>query len=130
MIFAHPRVRAYLLEHGIVYSYRKDHPKTSNGVRKQIGDDWATDKRTGKKIADIYITPLEPVNSLNIGQVLTKYAKESGFYVHRREAGSPWTLHGRVDAAASKWARAINELNPDERTAGWIYQVEVREAGV
>jgi len=118
MIFAHPQVRAYLLAHGLVYTFRKNHPKTADGIRPQTGKDWATNKRHGKKIADIWVTPMEPIDSLNMGQVLTKYVRESGFY-----AG-----HGRVDYAVVAWAQAINSLNPDEPTQGWIYQVEVREA--
>ena len=120
MIFNHPIVRAYLLAHGLVYTLRKHHPKTADGIRPQTGKDWAAAKRTGKKIADIWITPIESIDSLNMGQVLTKYVRESGFY-----AG-----HGRVDEAVSDWARAINAMNPNEPTQGWIYQVEVREAKV
>lgn len=119
MIFNHPRVRAYLLEHGLVYTYRKHHKKTADGVRLQIGDDWATDRRCGKKKVDVHITPMEPIDCLNMGRVLTKYARESGFYLG----------HGRVDDAVSEWARAINSLNPKESTRGWIYKVETREAG-
>ncbi len=121
MIFAHPKVRAYLLEHGLVYTYRKHHKKTSDGIRLRIGKDWATDRRTGKKIADIYITPMEPIDSLNMGQVLTKYARESGFYLgfYKKWSG--------IGDAVSEWARAINSLNPDEPTQGWIYRVEILE---
>lgn len=115
MIFAHPQVRAYLLEHGCVYTFRKHHMKTANGVRPQVGKDWATDRRTGRKLADVYITPVEQVDGLNMGQVLTRYARESGFYLG----------HGRVDDAVTEWARVINLLNPDEPTQGWIYKVEI-----
>ena len=118
MIFNHPQVRAYLLAHGLVYTFRKHHPKTADGIRPQTGKAWATNKRTGKKIADILVTPIEPIDSLNMGRILTKYVRESGFY-----AG-----HGRVDYAVVAWAQAINSLNPDEPTQGWIYQVDVREA--
>ena len=118
MIFSHPIVRAYLLAHGLVYTFRKHHPKTADGVRPQTGKDWTTNKRCGKKIADILVTPMETIDSLNMGQVLTKYVRESGFYLG----------HGRFDDSVSDWARAINSLNPDEPTQGWIYQVEVREA--
>ena len=118
MILNHPIVRAYLLAHGLVYTFRKHHPKTADGVRIKTGKDWATNKRCGKKIVDIRVTPIEHIDSLNMGQVLTKYVRESGFY-----AG-----HGRVDYAVVAWAHAINSMNPDEPTRGWIYQVEVREA--
>lgn len=117
MIFSNPIVRAYLLAHGLVYTFRKRHPKTADGVRLKTGKDWATNKRTGKKIADIRVTPIEPIDSTNMGRILTKYVRESGFYIG----------HGRVDYAVVAWAQAINSLNPDKPTQGWIYQVEVRE---
>ena len=116
MIFAHPKVRAYLLEHGLVYTFRKNHKKTPDGIRPQIGKDWATDRRTGNKIADINITPMESVNGINMAQVLIKYVLESGFHPG----------YGPVDI--SEWAAAINSLNPDKPTHGWVYKVELREA--
>jgi len=119
MIFANQKVREYLLEHGLVYTYRKNHPKTLDGIRPQLGRDWATDRRTGSKIADIFITPIEPIRPLNIGKVLTKYAKESGFYK------DPFLYDNAFSNAISDWARAINSLNPNAPTAGWIYRVEV-----
>lgn len=115
MIFAHPQVRAYLLKSGLVYTFRRHHKKTANGIRPQTGKDWACAKRTGKKIADICITPIEPIDGLNMGPILTKYARESGFYLG----------HGRVDDAVLEWSRVINLLNPDEPTQGWIYKVEI-----
>jgi len=120
MIFSNPIVRAYLLAHGLVYTFRKRHPKTADGVRLKTGKDWATNKRTGKKIANILVTPIEPIDSTNMGRILTKYVSESGFYIG----------HGRVDYAVVAWARAINSLNPDEPTQGWIYQVDLRETDV
>ncbi len=116
MIFSNEQVRNYLLKHGIVYTYRKYHKKTIDGIRPQTGKDWATDRRTGSKIDDIYISPIEPVDSLNLGSVLTKHVRDSGFY-----QGC-----GRVDEAVSEWAKAINGLNPDSPTVGWIYKVTLR----
>ena len=114
MIFAHEKVRAHLLEKGIVYTFRKDHPKTSDGVRKQIGDDWATDRRTGKKIADIHITPVEYFIDSRNGKrrryVLVTYVEESGF------------------DTVEEWTQAIKQLNPNQLTHGWIYKVTLREA--
>ena len=60
---------------------------------------------------------MEPVDTLNMGLLLSKYVRESGFH-----AG-----HGRVDDAVCEWARAINELNPGSPTQGWIYKVEILE---
>ncbi len=60
---------------------------------------------------------MEPVDSLNLGRVLTRYVRQSGFYQG----------HGRVDDAVSEWAKAINGLNPDSPTVGWIYKVETRD---
>ena len=116
MIFAQDNVREYLLEHGLVYTFRKYHKKTPNGIRPQIGKDWATDKRCGKKIADIYITPMEPIDALNM-ETLSKYAQESGFHLG----------HGRVDDAVIDWAKVINSFNPRNPTAGWIYKVKILE---
>ena len=116
MIFSNEKVREYLLENGLVYTYRKNHRKTPDGIRPQIGRDWATDKRGGKKIADIYITPIEPVDCKTMKNVLRKYARDSGFYI-----GSDFH-HESV----SRWVRAINSLNPFAPRDGWIYQVEVR----
>ena len=113
MIFSNWRVREYLLEHGLVYTYRKNHKKTADGIRPQTGRDWATDRRTGKKIADINVTPMEPIDSLNMRRVLTKYAKESGFHQ------DSWFN------AIFEWTMAIKSLNPNAPTAGWIYRVEV-----
>ncbi|KKL03809.1 hypothetical protein LCGC14_2622430 [marine sediment metagenome] len=118
MIFANEKVRAYLLKHGIVYSFRMDHPKTSDGVRKQIGNDWAAAYRTGPKIADIHITPMEPVHEDNLFQVLPKYARESGFYLS--------CIPGKADA----WVTAIEQLNKNKPIQGWIYKVTLREGRV
>ncbi|GAH39200.1 unnamed protein product [marine sediment metagenome] len=121
MIFANKKVREYLLEHWLVYTYRKNHKKTADGIRPQTGKDWATDKRTGGKIADIFITPMEAIDSQNMRQVLIKYVRTSGFY-------RPSYYDIYMDESVSDWAKAINSLNPFAPRAGWIYRVEVREA--
>ncbi len=113
MIFSNKKVRDYLLSNGLVYTYRKNHRKTPDGIRPQVGKDWATDKRTGKKIADIYITPMEAIDSQNMKQVLDRYAKDSGFF-----KATHWL-------AVNDWANAIRSLNPFAPRAGWIYKVEV-----
>ena len=119
MIFAHPKVRAYLLEHGLVYTFRKNHKKTPDGIRLQIGKDWATDRRTGNKIADINITPMESVDEDNLIQVLAKYVWQSGFYLS--------SILGKTDSAMSAWVTAIKGLNSTQFIRGWIYKVDVLE---
>ena len=113
MIFANKRVRDYLLSQGTVYTYRKNHPKTATGIRIQVGKDWATSKRGGKKIADIFITAIEPIDSLNMKRILRKYARDSGFFDR--------ITHKAIAA----WAQAIQHLNPLAPRGGWIYKVEV-----
>lgn len=113
MIFANKKVRDYLLSQGTVYTYRKTHRKTLDGIRPQIGKDWATDRRGGTKIADIFITPMEPIDSQNMSRVLRKYARDSGFYERITQK------------AINDWAQAIQHLNPFAPRAGWIYKVEV-----
>lgn len=115
MIFANKKVRDYLLSHGMVYTYRRYNPKTKTGVRYRVGRDWATDKRGGKKIADIFITIMEPIDAKNMKQVLRKYARHSGFF-------------GRIThTAIEDWTQAIHHLNPFAPKVGWIYKVEVIE---
>jgi len=126
MIFANPLVRAHLLEQGLVYTFRQHHEKTDDGIRLKVGKDWATDKRGGKKIADINITPVTPIDCANMEQVLTKYARESGFYPDKETLSNFYTGGlGRFNYAISEWALAIYTLNPDEPAKGWIYKVEV-----
>ncbi len=60
-------------------------------------------------------TQLEPIDSLNVEQVLEKYVPESGFYKG----------DGPLDDAILDWTQAINDLNPDAPIAGWIYQIDV-----
>ncbi len=105
MIFANEKVREFLMKNGIVYTYRKMHPKTADGIRPQIGKDWATDRRTGKKIMDVVITPVEAIKYPHDINILRKYVSRSGF------------------STTKEWAVAIKSLNPRTATVGWIYKV-------
>jgi len=120
MIFSNKKVRDYLLSNGLVYTYRKNHRKTPDGIRPQVGKDWATDMRTGKKIADIFITVMESIDSQNMRQVLNKYASDSGF----RDQKPSYYLKFGYDTV-TRWINAIHSLNPFAPRAGWIYKVEV-----
>lgn len=108
IIFSHPKAREQLMKNGIVYSFRKMHSKTADGVRLQTGNDWAAERRTGKKIMDVVITAMEPIIDCDSAHVLRKYVDQSGFKTVR------------------DWALAIRELNPRYNISGWIYKVEKR----
>jgi hypothetical protein len=68
MIFQVQEARDQLLKEGIVCTFRKKQHKE--------GKDWATDKRCGKKIADITIEKLFVVEC---PEDLRNYADQSGF---------------------------------------------------
>lgn len=95
IIFAHPKVRQYLLEHLLVYTMRTHTHKE--------GKDWATDKRGGKKIADVVITEIKDPSSA------MDYVALSGF------------------SNILEWEEAFLELNPIHKK--WdglhLYKVEI-----
>jgi hypothetical protein len=93
MIFMVPEARQQLLEKGIVYTFRTKKHKE--------GKDWATDKRCGKKIADINVK-LE----LNVEcpYELEPYADRSGF-----KNVEDW------------WQRILDKYGP-EPTPGFLYK--------
>jgi len=99
IIFSNEYAREYLLEYGIVYSFRK------GPVRKQLGKDWMTDRRGGKKISDVYIEAIEEIEPGMLYTKLTPYYKQSGFY------------------SADEWITIIASLNKWELPVGWLYKV-------
>jgi len=100
MIFSSDKARSFLLEHGRVYTFRKNR-------RKRVGRDWITDRRGGRKIADVTIEEEAPVFHLN---TLRKYVGESGFQT--------------VD----EWIEEIRRLNGGKLpTAGYLYKVTLIE---
>ena len=106
IIFSHPKVRDFLMKNGIVYTYRKMHPKTADGIRPQTGRDWATNQRKGKKIMDVKVTPMQRITSVQEAHLLRKYVSKSGF------------------KTVKDWSLAIRELNPQYTICGWVYKVE------
>lgn len=90
-IFACKPVLKYLLEHGFVITFRDHMLKDNNGV--SIGTDckglgWITDKRGGKKIADVKILWWNDYhnvgftvegNQLDWKKILEEYVEDSGF---------------------------------------------------
>ena len=122
MIFANETVRNFLLDNGIVYTYRK-----GKELRKQIGIDWATDRRCGKKIADIGVRPRACVHRNNIGDALTAY---EWVYFDYDEDGDPYSKQQmRLAFSGFKyegWLDAIRQLNKGKIPEyGWIYEVTI-----
>ena len=105
IMFSHEKVRGFLLKKGLVYTYRTMNPKTPDGIRPQIGLDWATDRRCGNKLMDVVITPVEAITNPQDVSILRKYVSESGF------------------VTAIDWLNAIRSLNPRHAVNGWIYKV-------
>ncbi len=97
MIFASEKAREFLLKNGDVYSFRVK--------RHNVGRDWVTDRRGGKKIADIYI--------VEVGQtkpsLLQDFVSRSGF------------------SSLPEWIQEIKKLNKEhkEDVEGWLYHVNV-----
>jgi len=95
MLFMNARVRNLLLSKGYVYTFRVKRHKT--------GKDWATEKRTGKKLCNIRIQDERPI--LDASQ-LQQFVSASGF------------------KTLEEWVQAIRERNPKLRDIqGWIYLV-------
>jgi len=99
IIFSNEYARDYLLEHGIVYTFRK------SPARKRIGKDWMTDRRTGKKISDVFIEAIEEIEPEMLYPKLNPYYKQSGF------------------DSTEEWITIIASLNKWELPTGWLYKV-------
>lgn len=98
MIFQSEKARDFLLANGIVYTFRVHR-------RKHTGKDWMTDKRGGRKIADIFI---EEIGELRPTR-LVQYVKHSGFHSY------------------AEWITEIVKLNKGVRpNRGWLYKVTLR----
>lgn len=93
MIFQVQEAREQLLKKGLVFTFRKHLRKT--------GKDWATDKRCGKKIADINVRYVERID---FPSELDPYAGESGFQ------------------SLEDWLKAIRKKYPEE-LSGFLYHV-------
>ena len=96
MIFADEHARKQLLEKGFVYTFRRYPHKE--------GKDWATDKRGGRKICDIYV---ELWGKIDRALDLLPYLEHSGF------------------GSIVEWVKAIRRLYPKmKEVKGYIYRVE------
>jgi len=95
MIFQSKKARKQLLEKGSVVSFRTNR-------RKHIDNDWATDKRGGKTICNIFI---EEISYMSGPDSLPPYVKESGF------------------DSLEEWITEIRKLNKYHIVSGWLYKV-------
>jgi len=86
------------LDEGVVYTFRWKQ-------RKQVGKDWANEKRGGKKIAVVFIE--EVAKFMPNYHPLVDYSEKSGF--------SHWW----------EWYWKIMEMQPKNNEAweGWLYKV-------
>lgn len=95
MLFMNAKVRNFLLLHGFVYTFRRK--------RHKLGKDWATDKRGGHKICDIYVAEEWHISHV---EDLRLFVDGSGF------------------ASIEEWIDAIKQFNPKmNRLEGYIYHV-------
>jgi hypothetical protein len=99
MIFGVKEARDQLLEHGVVYTFRT--------TVHFDGKDWATDRRGGKKIADIDVKIV--ATRAACAYHLDPYAGESGF------------------KSAEEWWHKIQEMHGPE-PEGAIYKVTLLRA--
>lgn len=72
MIFSSEKARRHLLEKGFVLTFRTLHPN------RKLGKDWITNKRGGKKIADVLVFS-EYGMVKPIPEMLKPYVRFSGF---------------------------------------------------
>ena len=95
MIFQSKKPRKQLLEKGHVVSFRVNR-------RKHVGNDWATDKRGGKKICNTFIEEIDYIEKLD---KLSPFREESGF------------------DNLEEWTNEIRKLNKHHMVSGWLYKV-------
>ena len=108
MIFQNKKVLDYLLRHGRVYTCRL-HKRGLNDVLPLVnlpcGRDWITNKRGGKKIADVLIVEIAQVN---ISELDPYWVKRSGFN------------------SKEEWIEAIKSLNKGKDCdACYVYRVSL-----
>lgn len=100
MIFQSEKARRFLLENGVVFTFRAKR-------RKKLGEDWIADRRGGHKIADVLVEE----EGMFRPQELGLYVEYSGF------------------STLEEWIEEMKRLNggmlPSE---GWLYKVTLLSA--
>ena len=106
IIFQSEKPRRFLLKNGVVFTFRLHR-------REPVGRDWMTDKRGGRKIADVEVEEVGYFNSLD----LDPYVAYSGF------------------SSVEEWNEEIKRILkwdklPPKRWQGWLYEVSLGLGGI
>jgi len=99
MIFQSRKALSHLLQRGVVFTFRPQ--------RRKTGKDWITDRRGGRKIADVVVEEEGEFAPSGLGL----YLEYSGFN----------TL--------DEWIEEIRMLNRRMPEKGWLYRVALVHAG-
>jgi len=100
VIFQSEKARRFLLENGVVFTFRSKR-------RKKLGEDWITDRRGGHKIADVLVEEERKFKPQELGL----YVEYSGF------------------STLEEWIGEIERLNGGRLPAeGWLYKVTLLSA--
>jgi len=100
MIFQSEEARRFLLENGVVFTFRAKR-------RKNLGNDWITDRRGGHKVVDVFVEEEGRFKPSDLGL----YVEYSGF------------------SSLQEWIEEIKKLNKGKLPAeGWLYKVSLQLA--
>lgn len=101
MAFQSSKARAFLLRTGFVYTFRKKKRK------KEMGRDWISEKRGGKKIANVFILKIKEINDMDD---LERYVPQTGF------------------DSLKEWKDEITNMNGGKLpNSGYLYLVQIRK---
>lgn len=98
VIFSVDSARQQLLTAGVCYTFRT--------TDRTTGETWARASRTGRKIADVFLTKVETVDAPTQDDLQREWAAQSGF------------------ETPEKWWDAIIEVHGEPET-GHIYRCEL-----
>ena len=100
MIFQSEKARRFLLENGVVFTFRAKR-------RKKLGRDWISDRRGGRKIANVLVEEEGKFKPQELGL----YVEYSGF------------------STLEEWIEEIRRLNRGKLPAeGWLYKIALLKA--
>jgi len=100
MIFQSRKALNHLLQHGVVFTFRAQR-------RREVGRDWVTDRRGGRKIADVTVE------------------EEGAFAPHGLELYAEFSGFNTLQ----EWVEEIGRLNGRLPEKGWLYRVTLARPG-